>query len=652
MKSSEFKTVDFETTGFNPYKGDTIFAYVLCGEDMNSEVYRLDEDDDSLNMANEYRLSKFMDDTSQIKIAHNAKFEMGMYAMFNGGILPEGEWHDTLLMSQILKNLLQSHKLENLAEKYFKDEFPQMVKRWNFYDAQVKKHMTTQKRLFNNYPHRVDPEIFDPLKLEGIKPMGKRQPSYSYIPRKIMNGYQIADGERGMMLHMLMYPILKRKERMHEDYLNEMRLLRTKQKMEQIGMMLHENESNILIEELRESIKKINRRKKKIFGFDINIDSSDQLQKHLFNYVNEKKHEDLDQDWKIKDPVFDFVPVELTKSNMPSASKENLLKLREQHPKEEVFDLILQHRAYSKGITMIDSYIKLSGDNKIIHPNMKTNEARTGRQSMSNPNLQNVSKETSVNTVYGIPARRCFRPRPGYVFILGDYAGIEMRLIIAATKEKYLVDQLNKDIDYDVHSYNAKHIYGKEFTDLPSGRTKKDMRSDIKNATFGISYGANLLTFAHAIRRPVRDARVKYENYKKVCPGICGFTKDMIAQVKKTGFITTAFGRELQIERSKAYTASNYKIQGDAAGALKRGENNIDDYIQDVHNGDYDRLRMLVDVHDEVILEVHRSILVDVHWLMYDLNYCMTNIPEIIVPLATEWKVSTTTWQDAKDFKI
>ena len=263
-----------------------------------------------------------------------------------------------------------------------------------------------------------------------------------------------------------------------------------------------------------------------------------------------------------------------------------------------------------------------------------------------------MSKEISVNTVYGIPARRCFRPRTGYVYFLGDYAGIEMRLIISASGEEYLIEQLNIDMDYDVHTYSAIAILGDEFKNIKDKQTKHDVRADIKNGTFGLAYGANVATFSKAIRKSISEGRELLHNYQEICPGICGFTQKMITQARKKGYITSAFGRKLDIPRELIYVASNYKIQGDAAGILKRAQNNIDDYIMDVHDGDYDLISQLLTVHDEDIIEIHRSLLENKYEILHDLSYCMTNIPEISVPLAAEWKQTTTHWQDAKEIQI
>lgn len=656
-------SIDYETTGFNCYKSDRIFAYVATNWDLESKVYRFDNISPVKNAVADIEFTKYHK-PEIIKVAHNAKFEMGFTSMYFDGELPKSVWYCTYIMSKMLKNLLPKHSLEILSKRYFSDVCAEECERWEYYDKEVKKHLTKQKRLLNNYPKRFEPEILQPLWDNGIKPFITDRPNYGLVPVDIMKGYQISDGERGMLLFRLMFPKIKKDEKMWLDYLNEMRLIRTVQKMEQIGMMLHLSNAEDLIHDLSKKVESLTKKKKRIFGFDINIDSSDQLQKHLFGHVNKKKHENINQEWKRHDPVFNMLPINTTAGGAPSTSKDDLLELQKKYPKNAALDTILQYRAFSKGKTIIYSYIEAAGDNLSIHPTTNTNEARTGRQSVSSPNLQNVNKEFSVNTVYGIPARRCLRPRPGYVYFPADYSGIEMRLIIGASGEVYLIDKLNEDMDYDVHTDNAVIILDKEIlfyldgmikrSDLTADEKKrfKEIRDDIKNATFGRCYGAGINTFAKAIRKSVIDAQDGWERLARERPHLFFFCKNMSKEVEKYGYITTAFGRRLYVDTRMSYFAANYRIQGDAAGILKRAQNNVDDYIQVVRNGDYDLLRMLLTVHDEIIFEVHRSLLPQKYDILHDLSYCMTDMPQIQVPLAVDWKISTTNWQDAKGIEI
>lgn len=652
MTDTEIVGIDYETTGFNAYSGDRIFAFCVTTEkDVETSVYRLDWKSSAKNTASRLAFDRYQD-KRYIKVAHNAKFEMGFTAMYYDGKLPESEWRDTMIMSQMLRNLLKSHSLENLAKKYFKDVFPGEYELWERSDKQVKLHLTKQKRLMNNYPKRVESEIIQPMLDDGIEPMVTDRPNYGLVPLGIMANYQKSDGDRCILLYKLMWEKLLEDEAMYNDFMNEMRLLRTTQVMEQTGIKVHTGNARSLYQELSNKLVALEARKKKVFGFEINLDSADQLQKHLFGYINRKKHEKVNEEWKRREPRFRMRSQVNTDSGAPSASKEALEKLQETYPNNPAVDLLSQWRAFSRGRTMVAGYLALMGKDMVVHPDIQTNEAKTGRESVRRPSMQNVQKEFSIKSKYGIPARRCFRPRPGYVLFLGDYSGIEMRMIINAAGEQILIDKIKDDVDYDVHSFNADAMLADEWQqilDSNDKREKKRVRDHVKDAGFGLPYGASLRVFSHSLEKTPQEGKIILDRYREICPNICSFNRRKMEEVRRNGYITTAFGRKLHIWRDKAYTAANYQIQGDAAGTFKRGQNNIDQYLKTVWNYE---IRQILPVHDEIIIEYPRALLDISREVLHDLNWCMIDIPEIEVPLMTEWKIATTNWQDAEGIEI
>jgi len=558
---------------------------------------------------------------------------MGFTAMYYGGTLPKSKWDDTIIIHQMLRNLWPNHKLEVLANKYFKEEYKEECERWKYYDKEVKKHMTMQKRLFNNYPNRVEKEILEPMYDAGIKPLVENRENYGLIPVKIMNGYQVSDGERGALLYEHLFPMLLRDKPMYQDYLNEMKLLFVAQKMEQRGMRVLKDNCENLILDLKRKCSGLEKQKIKLFGFDINLDSPKQLREHLFG------------------GTFNFKPVILTDKNQPSASKEAIAELvkSNDHP---VFTLIPKWRAYSRGLTAVKSYLELAGEDLIIHPNMNTNEAKTSRQSVSNPALQNVQKENSATSMYGIPARRCFGPRDGYVYFLPDHSGIEMRLIVTASGETYFIDRLNEDPDYDCHSDNAHIILGGLFNRIDNKSEKKLARDCVKNTSFAKAYGCYFKKYEKMLAKYLShsEAVKSWDRFEKERPNIFHFTDNMMEKVKVDGFITSAFGRKLAADWENLYLCSAHRIQCDASGIMKRGQVAIDDYIRISWDGNHDLISPLLSVHDELIIETHKSILKGnrQQLLLNDLSDCMTNIPEINVPLRTEWKMTETNWSAAK----
>lgn len=654
----ELVGIDYETTGFEAYGKDRIFSFSITrnNKDIHTTVHRFDWAAKSKRIISKALFNKYHTD-KYIKIAHNAKFEMGFTAMYYDGVLPKSEWHDTMIMSQLLRNLIKNHSLDVLSDIYFSELYPEEATRWKEYDNLVSLHKTKQKRLFNNYPDRVHGEILEPMFDAGIQPFVIDRPNYGLVPVDIMDIYQESDGDRCMLLFMYLWKQIKGIPALLADYINEMKLIYASQKMEQFGMMVHVNNAIAIRDDLQKKIDKLIIEKKKIFGFDINIDSPDQLQKHLYGYIDRKKHEKKKNEkrlavWKLIKPRFAMEAQMHTPSGAPSASKDALIALQKKYPNNQALDVVLRWRAFSKGKTIIESYLDLRTDDNIVHPNIQTNEAKTGRQSIRKPSLQNTAKEFSIKSEYTIPARRCFRPRPGYVYFMGDYAGIEMRMIINASGEDVLINKLKEDIDYDVHTFNAEIMLQDEWFDMVATGNKqniKGMRAGIKDVGFAIPYGAGLPKLSLSLKKPIIEVREILKRYSRVCPNIVEFNNRKKKEVITNGYITTVFGRRLYIYKEKSYIAANYQIQGDAAGTLKRAQVNIADYLKTVWD---DEIKQVIPVHDEIIIEYPRKYLPMARQVLHDLNWCMINIPEIKVPLMTEWKMSTINWQDTIEFKL
>jgi DNA polymerase-1 len=320
----------------------------------------------------------------------------------------------------------------------------------------------------------------------------------------------------------------------------------------------------------------------------------------------------------------------------------------------EIFDLILKQRSYTKGVSMIASYLKASERDSILYPHINTNPTNTGRESSNNPNMQNISKEIALKTRFPVPARRGFRARPGHILVLGDYAGIEMRLIIEHTGEPELVELIQRN--GDPHDLAAQIFYGELYTvpekacaftrEIDPKRAKKVMRTAAKNAQFALAYGAGLQKIADTLMLSVVQAKPGHEAYCRRFPRVAGYTRKMARQAELTGKITTPFGRHLRIRADKPAAASNYMIQGTAAGILKRAQVRVDEYLR---NADTD-IRMLLPIHDELIFEVPRRELSQLPIVLREIERRMTEMSEIRVPLAVEWKMTNYTWDKAKEF--
>jgi len=332
-------------------------------------------------------------------------------------------------------------------------------------------------------------------------------------------------------------------------------------------------------------------------------------------------------------------------SGAPSTNKAVISQLREEHP-HWVLDMVLKHRSWRRGSTMLGSYLDFAGEEDIIHPNIKTCGAATSRESCSNPNLQNVEKTGVLLNPFPVPSRTVFRPRPGFVNFHIDYAGIELRLLVHYSDDKRMIEAILKG--EDVHALAAEVFYGDRFR-RAKGSERTTLRGAAKNANFAIPYGASGKKVGATLGIGEREGMQRYAEYRRVFPGLCGLTKKIIEEVLETGHVLTAFGRKLYIPKDKPYIGTNYKVQGTAAGVIKRAQVRVNEYIQkNVGSG----MQLLLPIHDEIILECERSLLPYTNEIFRDIREMMIDFPQFKVPMEIEISVATVDWEHKKEVKI
>jgi len=514
-------------------------------------------------------------------IAHNAKFEWHFTLRHGWPVHPKKVVHDTMIMHQYIDNLSMFHNLAYVTGKY-----AGYVEEWNARWADVDK----AKKIY---------------------------PNFKLIPEYIMHPYQIADGEATASI----FETMRGHVRPWDEYLVEIQLLKVTTDMERLGFMVDKSKALALISKM-ESIYESNLVDiTSIVGRSINLNSPKQIVAY-----------------------FDEIGLPFRHKGEASVDNESLSRLskKEDHP---IIDCILKSRAYTRGISTVQDYIKRSKHDGAIHPNIKTNHARTGRESCENPNLQNVSKEMKAGAKYTIPARSCFRARPGYFLLLGDYAGIEMRLGVQGTKSERLIKLCEEDFDF--HAACAEAFYGRVFTEEKDPKAKKAMRNRAKNARFAMFYGAGLLQTAKTLGQTAEETSVGFARDKELFPEFYDYMKWCSDFAKKNGYIETFFGRNLRVEQDRPYSATDYAIQGSAGALFKHAQIAVHHWF----TGEIGRnlARILLPVHDELVMEIHRSLLPEVKYIMKNVNRLMVDFPQITVPIKVEFNQSMYTWDAKKE---
>ena len=260
---------------------------------------------------------------------------------------------------------------------------------------------------------------------------------------------------------------------------------------------------------------------------------------------------------------------------------------------------ILQYRAYQKlNSTYVEGLLKVIGEDGRIHTTFNQTEARTGRLSSDNPNLQNIP----IRTELGSQLRAYFIAKPGCVLVDADYSQIELRILAHITGDEHMQQAfLNGE---DIHRSTAAKIYG-----IPQSEVTPRLRSSAKAINFGIMYGKGAYSLAKDIGVSVKEADSFLKNYLAAFPNVSGYMDKTIADAKANGYVSTLFGRRralpelassnFNVRSSGERMARNTPIQGTAADVIKLAMVRVWKRLRDEKM----ESRLILTVHDELIVE-------------------------------------------------
>ena len=260
---------------------------------------------------------------------------------------------------------------------------------------------------------------------------------------------------------------------------------------------------------------------------------------------------------------------------------------------------ILQYRAYQKlNSTYVEGLLKVIGEDGRIHTTFNQTEARTGRLSSDNPNLQNIP----IRTELGSQLRAYFIAKPGCVLVDADYSQIELRILAHVTGDEHMQQAFRSG--QDIHRSTAARIYG-----IPQGEVTPRVRSGAKAINFGIMYGKGAYSLSKDIGVSVKEADAFLKSYLAAFPKVSGYMDKTIADARACGYVSTLFGRrralpELNsnshnIRASGERMARNTPIQGTAADVIKLAMVRVWKRLRDEKM----ESRLILTVHDELIVE-------------------------------------------------
>lgn len=399
----------------------------------------------------------------------------------------------------------------------------------------------------------------------------------------------------------------------------ELPLVEVLANMEFMGFKIDENQLIKLGQEYDEEISSLIEEIYGYAGMEFNINSPKQIGEVLFE--------------KLMLPV-----IKKTKTGY-STDVEVMEKLMDQHP---IIEKILRYRQIVKlKSTYIDGLRALINKNtNRIHSNFNQTVASTGRISSQEPNLQNIP----IRTEDGRRIRKAFiAESPEFTLLDGDYSQIELRVLAHISEDPKMIQAFIDE--EDIHTRTASQVFHVDLEDVTP-----ELRYRAKAVNFGIVYGISDFGLSKDLNISRKEAKEYIDNYFKNFSLVRKYMDETVAQGKKNGYVETVLHRRRYIPELNAKNfnvrsfgeriAMNTPIQGSAADIIKIAMVRVFNKLKE------EKLesRLILTVHDELILEVHREEIQTIQKLVKDI---MENAAKLKVPLKVDMMIGDS-WYDTK----
>lgn len=589
---------DCEATGVFPFLGDRPFAWSSArefGEEIRTEFWRAPVDPftrkvDWVNRPGPWR--EFADDRTT-KIFHNAKYDVSMAEMVGHPV--KGRIEDTMIMARVLFSD-EEVGLKTLGEKWL--EIPQDDER-ELAELTQRAHAEAKKKGW---------KVADDSGRFGNQQYWKAD--YWLAPPTVLEKYARLDAERTLLLFHLLNPMLDEDPRLRRRYEEELDLFHIVYRMEARGIRCSRAVCNFekskarmrqqqLYSQVQKGLKEIgfktvnkvpyegplkHRKWTTVESNDINVDSPDQIQRLVYKELG-------------------FPVKRYTAKGNPATDGDALKEM--DHP---LVKNVASVKAMLKTQEFFRNYLLHSKPSPedgcdIMHPDFYQLGARTGRFSCRNPNLQNVPDAFGTRGLVPIQARMPFGPRPGHIWLHGDWSQIEMWIFAAEADDKALLEDLATG---NLHTATANRIFGRG-RDIVSEEAKsgnRNSRNRAKVINFGVVFCMGVNSMSEALGCPRAEAKQHldyyYEHYHRVRP----FMEYIMSRAGLEGYIWNRYGWRLQVSRQHTYRAVNYIVQSSAAAHMKEKMRWMDRYYR---THPEIGARLVLTVHDELVTEVRES---------------------------------------------
>ncbi|MED5525302.1 MAG: DNA polymerase I [Pseudomonadota bacterium] len=513
------------------------------------------------------------------KVGQNLKYDMSVLA--NHGITLRGIAFDTMLESYVFNSVAGRHDMDSLSLKYLS--------------------------------HKA-------ISFEDIAGKGAKQLTFDQVAIADAAVYAAEDADVTFRLHQHLWPKLEQDASLKSVLCDiELPLVPVLSRMERNGVLIDKTLLAKQSEELAERIAALEQQAFEIAGEEFNLGSPKQLQAILFDKMGIK-------------------PLKKTPSGVPSVAEEVLQELAHDYPLPKV---IIEYRGLAKLKSTYTDKLPLLIHDKTgrVHTSYHQAVTATGRLSSSDPNLQNIP----VRTEEGRRIRQAFVAPKGRVLLAADYSQIELRIMAHLSSDKGLLDAFAQG--KDIHAATAAEVFGVELDTVTS-----EQRRRAKAINFGLIYGMSAFGLARQLDIGRNEAQGYMNTYFERYPGVLEYMESTRQKAEEKGYVETLFGRRLYLPEIKARNqarkkaaeraAINAPMQGTAADIIKKAMIAVDAWVTQEAA---DKVKLLMQVHDELVLEVDADF---AEQAGAKVSQLMQQAAELKVPLVVEPGMGAT-WDEA-----
>ncbi len=470
------------------------------------------------------------------KTGHNIKFDI--LHLKHKGIEVKGIGGDSMLTSYLIAPNRRTHNLKDLTLEFL--NYKQVD-----YDALVGK--------------------------------GKDRRSPAEVPVERVGRYCIDDSVLSLKLADILGKSIEEKDlsQLYRDI--EIPLIEVLTEMEYVGVKIDVDFLKIAAAKLTERIKEIEQEIYRLAGYELNLNSSQQLGELLFEKMN--------------------LPVK--KRTRKTRSYSTDIEVLEELKGFPVVARLIDYRTFKKLLsTYLEGLLERIDAAHRVHTSFNQTVTATGRLSSSNPNLQNIP----VGEAGGIHVRKAFIPEGDKQLLSADYSQVELRVMAHFSGDDGLIDAFNRD--FDIHQYTADTVFGKD--PLINDREK---RKRAKIINFSVLYGSGPFSLSKELGVRYREAKKFIDMYFDRYKGVRQFIDKAIQQAEQTREVKTLTGRirpipeivssNRTVKENGNRMAINTIIQGSAADIIKIAMVNIYRKLKKMNM----KSSLIMQVHDELVFE-------------------------------------------------